>query len=55
MKIIHNLWTIEEFNAELEKGYTDMKEGKVRPASDVFDDLQKDYGILDEMLVDETE
>jgi len=35
----------EEFNAEIDKGYTDMKEGKVRPASDVFADLQKDYGI----------
>ena len=37
--------SVEEFNTELEKGYTDMKEGKVRPASDVFADLQKDYGI----------
>jgi len=25
------------FNAEIEKGYTDMKEGKVRPVSDVLD------------------
>jgi len=37
--------SVAEFNAELEKGYTDMKEGKVRPASDVFADLKKDYGI----------
>ena len=37
--------SVEEFNAELEKGYADMKEGKVRPASDVFADLQKDYSI----------
>jgi len=29
------------FNVEIEKGYTDMKEGNVRPASDVFADLQK--------------
>jgi len=34
-----------ELNVELEKGYTDMKEGHVRTAADVFSDLQKDYGI----------
>jgi len=42
---IVNSLSVEEFNTEIEKGYTDMKEGKVRPASDVFTDLQKDYGI----------
>jgi len=34
-----------ELNVELEKGYTDMKKGRVRPATDVFSDLQKDYGV----------
>jgi DNA-damage-inducible protein J len=37
--------SVDEFNAEIEKGYRDMKEGKVRPASDVFADLQKDYDL----------
>jgi len=37
--------SVDEFNAEIEKGYKDMKEGKVRPASDVFADLQKDYSL----------
>ena len=35
----------EEFNAEMEKGFMDMNEGRVRPAADVFADLEKDYGI----------
>jgi len=35
----------EDFNAEMEKGYTDMLEGRVRPAADVFADLKKDYGL----------
>ena len=35
----------EDFNTEMEKGYTDMLEGRVRPAADVFADLKKDYGI----------
>lgn len=35
----------DEFNKEMEKGYADMKAGRVRPAADVFADLQKDYGI----------
>jgi len=34
-----------ELNVELEKGYTDMKKGRVRPAVEVFSDLQKDYGV----------
>ena len=34
-----------ELNVELEKGYNDMKKGRVRPAADVFSDLQKEYGI----------
>ena len=37
--------SVEEFNSEIEKGYTDMKEGKVHPASDVFDELHKEYGL----------
>lgn len=35
----------DEFNKEMEKGYADMKAGRVRPAADVFAELQKDYGI----------
>jgi len=35
----------EELNTELEKGHNDMKAGRVRPASDVFADLHKDYEI----------
>ena len=38
-----------EFNDEIEKGFADMAAGRMRPAADVFDDLQRDYG---EMLVD---
>jgi len=37
--------SIKELDVELEKGFSDMKEGRVRPAADVFADLQKDYGI----------
>ena len=32
-------------NAELEKGYTDMKKGRVRMKEDVFADLKKDYNL----------
>ena len=35
----------EEFNAEIEKGFTDMMAGRMRPAADVFADMQRDYGI----------
>ncbi len=32
-------------NAELEKGYADMKAGKTRPANTVFADIRRDYGL----------
>jgi DNA-damage-inducible protein J len=35
----------EELNAELEKGYADMKAGKTKPARQAFADIRKDYGI----------
>lgn len=34
-----------ELNAELEKGYADMKAGRTRPARQAFADIRKDYGI----------
>ena len=34
-----------EFNAEIEKGFADMAAGRMRPAGDVFTDLQRDYGV----------
>lgn len=35
----------ETMNAELEKGYADMKAGRTKPASKVFSDIRKDYNI----------
>lgn len=35
----------EELNVELEKGYTDMLEGKTKPAKQTFADIRKDYGL----------
>lgn len=35
----------EELNAEIEKGYTDFIQGNVRPASEVFAEIRKNYGI----------
>lgn len=37
--------TEEELNAEIEKGYADMLEGRTKPAKKVFDDIRRDYGI----------
>jgi DNA-damage-inducible protein J len=34
-----------EMNAELEKGYADIMEGKTKPAKQVFADIRKDYGL----------
>lgn len=34
-----------EMDAELEKGYVDMKAGRTKPASSVFADIRKDYGL----------
>ena len=35
----------EELNAELEKGYADMRAGKTKPAKQAFADIRKDYGL----------
>lgn len=33
-----------EFDAMMEQGFKDMEAGKFRPAEDVFDELEKEYG-----------
>lgn len=35
----------EQINAELEKGYRDMQEGRTHLAENVFSDIRKDYGL----------
>jgi len=37
--------TESELNAELEKGYADMLEGRTKPARKACADIRKDYGI----------
>ena len=37
--------TREEINAEIEKGYMDMQEGRMRLAEQVFSDLRRGYGL----------
>jgi len=34
-----------EMDAELEKGYEDMKEGRTKSAKSAFSDIRKDYGL----------
>ena len=34
-----------EMDAELEKGYVDMKVGRTKPARSAFADIRKDYGL----------
>ncbi len=34
-----------QFNAELEKGYADIKEGNVLPAEQAFAELRRDMGL----------
>lgn len=34
-----------EMDAELEKGYADMKAGRTKSAKSAFSDIRKDYGI----------
>ncbi len=36
--------TKAEFDAMMEQGFKDMEAGKFRPAEDVFDELEKEYG-----------
>lgn len=35
----------ESVDAELEKGYADMKEGRTKPATQVFADIRSDYNV----------
>ena len=37
--------TAEQLNAELEKGYAAIQAGRTRPASEVFADIRKEYGV----------
>jgi len=37
--------TESELNTELEKGFTDLVKGRIKPATKVFLDIHKDYGI----------
>ena len=37
--------TDDQMNAELEKGYRDMKEGRVKPAREAFAKFREDYGL----------
>ena len=37
--------TEAELDAELEKGYADVKAGRTRDAKDVFEGIRKDYGV----------
>lgn len=37
--------TETKLHAELEKGYSDMLEGKTKPARQAFSDIRKDYGV----------
>lgn len=34
-----------QLNAELEKGYADILEGRTKPAKQVFADIRKDYNV----------
>ena len=36
--------TNEQLHAELEKGFADIAAGRTRPASQVFDDIRRDFG-----------
>ena len=37
--------TAKELDVELEKGYQDILAGRKKPASKIFDEIRKDYGI----------
>lgn len=34
-----------EMNRELEKGYSEFIQGKAKPATQIFSDIRKDYGL----------
>ena len=35
----------EQMNAELEKGYLDIKAGRTKKATKIFSDIRKDYNL----------
>lgn len=37
--------TQEQLNAELQKGYDDVRSGRTKPADQVFDAIKRDYGL----------
>ena len=37
--------TQEEFNAEMQKGFDDAQNGRVKPAAEVFSDIRKKYSV----------
>jgi len=37
--------TAEELNAELEKGYADVKSGRVQKLDEVINEMRRDYGL----------
>lgn len=41
---INNL-SEEQLNIELDKGYSDIKAGRTKPVSKVFEDIRKDYNL----------
>lgn len=40
-----SLLSEEQINEEIEKGYADMKAGRVKSAEKVFADIRKDYNL----------
>jgi len=52
MNIIENAatWSKERFDAELEKGYSDMLNGRTRPAAMVLSDVKKKYKKIDPLV-----
>lgn len=40
-----SVFSEEQLDAELEKGYTDLKAGRTRLASEAFADIRKDYNL----------
>lgn len=37
--------TVDQLNAELEKGYADLQAGRTIPAEQAFADIRKEYGV----------
>ncbi len=37
--------TQEEFNAEIQKGFDDAQNGRVKPATEIFSDMRKKYNV----------